>query len=124
MSAKLSKSWPPTARHILLDAARYFYRQMNEQFAVYDAAMDDAIEWANREMEARQKEIYEEASSRWINRWESGKLDAEMRRAIDEMYGRLRRGERSIRPRSRVQKKTPPAQLNADIARVLAKRTS
>jgi hypothetical protein len=36
----LPKSWPPIARQILLDAARYFYREMNEQFPVYDVNIE------------------------------------------------------------------------------------
>lgn len=120
-SSKLSKSWPPTARRIVLDAARYFYRQMNEPFAVYDVYMDEAIEFANRELERRRSEIYEEASDKWIDKWESGKLDAEMKNAIDETYGRLRRAERGIRSRSSVKKKNS-RQLDAEIAQVLGRR--
>jgi len=120
MSAKLPKSWPPTARRILLDAAQFFYRQMNEPFAVYDVHMDEAVEWANKELEVRQREIYEEASPRWIDKWESGKLDAEMKKAIDETYGRLRRAERAIRSHSTAKKR--PRQLDAEIAQALSKR--
>lgn len=32
--AKLPKSWPSTARDILLDAARYYYREMKEPWPV------------------------------------------------------------------------------------------
>lgn len=117
------KSWPPTARHILLDAARWFYSQMNEPWPVYDVEMDNAIEYANRELEKRQREIYEEATSRWINRWESGQLDAEMKKVIDETYGRLRRGERGIRSQSTgKKKKKSPARLDAEIAQAIAER--
>ncbi len=116
------KSWPPTARDVLLDAARFFYREMNEPFPVYDVNMDRAIEYANRELDRRQREIYEEASDRWINRWESGQLDAEMKKAIDEMYGQLRRGERAIRPQSVKKAKKRGAKLDADIAQALAER--
>ena len=117
--AKLPKSWPPIARDILVDAARYYYRQMKEPWPVPDVAMDNAIEWANQELEARQKEIYEDASSRWINRWESGKLDAEMRRAIEETHRRLSRAEGAIRPRAR---KKSPWQLDTEIAQALSTR--
>jgi hypothetical protein len=79
MPAKLPKSWPPTARSILLDAARYYYREMKDPWPVPDVLMERAIEWANKELESRQQEIYDEASPRWIHRWESGKLDDEMR---------------------------------------------
>ena len=125
MSAKPLKSWPPIARDILLDAARYYYSAMNEPFPVPNVAMEHAIEYANRELERRQREIYEEATSRWIHRWESGQLDAEMKLAIDEMYGRLRRGERAIRPRrgaANAAKKKSPAQLDAEIAQAIAER--
>ena len=122
VSFKLPKSWPSTARHILLDAAHFFYRQMNEPFAVYDLHMDEAIDWANREMDARQREIYEEASPRWINRWESGKLDAEMKKAIDATYGRLRRAERSIRSHAVITTKKSPRQLDAEIAQAISGR--
>lgn len=118
-SAKLPKSWPPTARHILLKATQFFYRQMNEPFAVYDVHMDEAIEYANRELEAQQNYIYEEASPRWIDKWESGKLDAEMKKAVDETYGRLRRAERGIRSHSTAKKR--PRQLDAEIAQALSK---
>ncbi len=121
MSDKLPKSWPSTARHILLDAARYFYREMNEPFPVYDVNMERAVEYANRELERRQREIYEEASPRWIDRWESGQLDAEMKKAIDATYGSLRRAERGIRSHAVVKKKSS-AQLDAEIAQVLSER--
>lgn len=116
----LSKSWPPVARRILLDAARYYYRQMNEPFPVSDVAMDNAIEWANRELDARDREVREEAGDRWIDRWESGQLDAEMKSAIEATYGQLRRAERGIRSRG----KKSTRQLDADIAESLAKKTS
>jgi len=117
-STKLPKSWPPTARHVLLEATQFFYRQMNEPFAVYDVHMDEAIEWVNKELERRQSEIYEEASSRWVDKWESGKLDAEMKKAIAETYGRLRRAERAIRSHSTAKKRS--RQLDAEIAQALA----
>lgn len=121
MSDKLSKSWPPTARHILLDAARFFYREMNEQFPVYDVNMERAIEYAHRELEGRQSEIYEEATSRWINRWESGQLDAEMKKAIDATYGSLRRAERGLRSHAIVKKKSS-RQLDSEITQALSER--
>jgi hypothetical protein len=120
MSAGLPKSWPPIARRILLDAARYYYQQMSEPFPVSDVAMDNAIEWANRELDARDREVREEAGSRWINRWESGQLDAEMKKAITATYGQLRRAERGIR--SGGVKKKSRAQLDADIAESLDRR--
>jgi hypothetical protein len=104
MSDKLPKSWPSTARHIVLEAARFFYREMNEPFPVYDVNMERAIEYANRELERRDREIREEASSKWIDRWESGQLDAEMQKAIDATYGKLRRAERGIRAHAIVRK--------------------
>lgn len=115
----LPKSWPPIARDIVLDAARYYYRQMKEPWPVADVAMDSAIEWANQELARREKEIYEEASSRWINRWEKGALDAEMKRAIEETYRRLSGAERAIRPRGGATMKKSPRQLDAEIAEVL-----
>lgn len=123
-SVKLPKSWPPIARDVLLDVARYYYREMKEPWPVPDVIMERAIEWANKELGARQKEIYEEASPRWIDRWESGQLDEEMKRAIDEMYRRMSRAERVIRPRKSGAKKKSSAQLEADIAEVLQKPVS
>src|SRR5262249_10893783 len=117
-TAKLPKSWPPTARDIVLDGARYYYRQMKEPFPVPDVIMEEVIEWANKEIAAREREIYEEASDRWINRWESGKLDAEMKSAIEETYRRLSRAEGAIRPR--VGAKKSPKQLDAEIASALS----
>lgn len=102
MSAKLSKSWPSVARPIVLNAARYYYQQMNEPFPVSDVAMDQAIEWAHRELEVRDREIREEASDRWIDRWESGKLDDEIKRVIEATYSQLRRAERGLRSHARV----------------------
>ncbi len=121
MSAKLPKSWPPTARHIVLDAARFFYREMNEPFPVYDVNMDRAIEYANRELETREREVREEAGARWINRWESGQLDAEMKKAIDATYGQLRHAERGLRSRSGARKKSA-SQLDAEIAQAIGTR--
>jgi hypothetical protein len=113
------KSWPPIARDILVDAARDYYRQMKEPWPVPDVAMDRAIEWASKEITARQREIYADASVRWINRWESGKLDAEMRRTIDETYRRLSRAEGVIRSRAGAGKKSL-RQLDAEIAQALS----
>ena len=120
-SAKLPKSWPPIARDILVDAARYYYREMKEPWPVPDVIMERTIELANKEIDARQSEIYEDASSRWINRWESGKLDAEMKRAIEETYRRLSRAEGAIRPRAGARKKSP-RQLDSEIAQALSAR--
>lgn len=120
MSPKLPKSWPEAARRVVLDAARYYYQMMNEPHPVPDVAMDRAIEWANRGLEERDREIREEAGSRWINRWESGKIDDEMRKAIGATYDQLRRAERVIRSRSGVRKKSG-RQLDAEIAQALAK---
>jgi hypothetical protein len=115
----LSKSWPSIARDVLVDAARYYYREMKEPFPVPDVIMEQAIERANREFERRDRELREEASDRWIDRWESGKLDAEMADAIRETYDRLNRAERTLKP-----KKKNRRQLDADIAASLAKKTS
>jgi len=120
LMAALPKSWPPIARRVLLDAARYYYRQMSEPFPVPDVAMERAIEWANRELDARDREVREEASDRWIDRWESGQLDAEMKKAIEATYGQLRRAERGIRSHGAPRKK----RLDAEIAEVLAKKAA
>ena len=119
MSAKLPKSWPPTARHILLEAAQAFYRGMNEPFPVYDVEMERAIEYANEQLVRRESEIYEEASDQWVDRWESGKLDDEMKEAIAATYAKLRRAERGIRSRAGARKKTP-RQLDAEIAQAIS----
>jgi len=121
MSAKLPKSWPSTVQKIVLDSARYYYQQMNEPFPVPDVAMDNAVEWANREIEGQRRYIYEEASPRWINRWESGEFDGDMKKVIDETYGRLRRAERGVRSRSGAAKKLA-SQLDAEIAQALGSR--
>jgi hypothetical protein len=120
LAAGLPKSWPPAARGVLLDAARYYYREMSGPWPVSDVIMDRAIEQANREMASRQDEIYEEASDRWIDRWEGGDLDAEMRRAIQATFQRMRRAERPIR--ARLSSKKSRTQLDADIAQSLAER--
>lgn len=123
-TASLPKSWPATARDIVLDAARFFYRQMNEPFAVYDVHMDEALEYVNREIDKQRRYIYEEASDRWINRWESGQTDAEVKKAIDATYGKLRRAERGIRPRSVSSgaRKKSGRQLDVEIAHALKQR--
>ena len=118
-SPKLPKSWPSIARDIVLDAARYYYRQMKEQWPVPDVSMERAIEWANKEITARESEIYEDASAAWINRWERGKLDAEMKAAIEETYRRLSRAEGAIRPRAGARKKSP-RQLDTEITQALS----
>jgi hypothetical protein len=66
-------------------------------------------------------EVYEEASSRWINRWESGQFDDDMKKAIEDTYGQLRRVERVLRPRAGAVKKRG-SQLDAEIAQALAGR--
>ena len=121
MSTKLPKSWPATARDILLDAARDYYREMNEPWPVPDVIMERVIMEANEKIEARRQEIYEEASDRWIDRWEHGKLDDEMKRAIEETYARLSRAERGIRSRTSARKKSP-RQLDAEIAQAISKK--
>ncbi len=120
MSTALRKDWPPTAKRIVLDAAQFFYREMNEPFPVFDVDMDRAIEWANSELERRQAEIYEEAGDAWINRWESGKLDEEMKKAIDATYGKLRRAERGLRSHATFKKSA--RQLDAEISQALRRR--
>jgi hypothetical protein len=117
----LLKSWPPIACDILVDAARYYYSEMKEPWPVPAAIMERSIELANKEIAAKQSEIYEDASSRWINRWESGKLDAEMRRMIEETYRRLSRAEGMIRPRASARKKSP-RQLDTEIAATLSEK--
>jgi hypothetical protein len=111
------KSWPPIARDILLDAARYYYQQMHEPWPVPDVLMEQAIEWVNKQLEERQPEIYEEASARWIDRWERGQLDAEMPSLIQDTYQRMRRAERTGIPSA---KKKSTAQLDAEISQILA----
>jgi hypothetical protein len=120
-TGKLPKSWPPTARDVLVDVAREYNRQIHEPFAVPDVEMEQAIERANKGLDARQREIYEEASPRWIRRWESGELDAEMERAIRETSRRMSRAARVIRPGHATKKKSP-RQLDAEIARALGRR--
>jgi len=63
-------------------------------------------------LEGRPREIYEEAASKWIDRWEHGQLDA-------KTYGRLRRAERAIRSHSTAKKRL--RQLDAEIAQALSK---
>ena len=116
--AKL-RSWPPRARDIVLEAARFLYRQMNEPFPVYDASVDEAVAWVNDEIAKDERRIYEEASPRWIDRWERGSLDPEIREAVGAAYGRLRRAERGLRSHAR---KRPGRQLDAEIAQALAGR--
>lgn len=111
------RSWPPLARHAVLDAARYYYREMLAPWPVPDVIMDGAIEQATRELEAREPELYAEASARWIDRWEKGELEAPMRREIEKIYRRLLRAEGS-KYRSHVTKKTG-AQLDREIASAL-----
>lgn len=120
-SVKLPKSWPPIARDIVLDAARYYYREMKEPWPVPDVIMERALEGANNEISRREREIYEDASPSWINRWESGKLDEEMKRAIEETYRRMSRAEGAIRPRAGAQKKSG-RQLDTEIANALASK--
>lgn len=120
-NVKLPKSWPSIARDIVLDGARYYYREMNEPWPVPDVIMERAVEWANKEITAREREIYEEASAAWINRWERGKLDAEMKRAIEETYRRLSRAEGAIRPRTGARKKSP-RQLDSEIAQAISEK--
>ena len=121
MGVKLPKSWPPTVQRIVLDAARYYYQQMSEPWPVPDVIMEQAIEHAGREIESQQRYIYEEASPRWIDRWESGQFDADMKKVIDETYGRLRRAERGLRPRAGALKKRA-SQLDAEIVQALGSR--
>jgi len=121
-SSQLPKSWPPRVRDAVLDAARYYYQQMNEPFPVPDVAMERAVEWASREIDARQNEIYEDASDRWIHRWESGAFEADMKKAIEQIYGRLRRAERPLRRHAVASRKKTGRQLDVEIAHALRRR--
>jgi hypothetical protein len=121
MSAPSLKSWPPIVRDIVLDAARYYYQQMNEPFPVPDVLMERAVEEVNSAIDKRQREIYEEASDRWVTRWEDGKLDPEIKKVIEATYSKLRRAERGIRSRAGARKK-PASQLDAEIAQALGSR--
>ena len=121
-STKLPKSWPPIARDILVDAARYYYREMKEPWPVPDVIMERAVEWANKELDARRREVVEEATLRWIDRWDHGLLEADMKKAIEETYRRLSRAEGAIRPRAGARKKSP-RQLDAEIAQALSARS-
>ena len=120
-SAKLPKSWPEAVQRIVLDGARWYYQQMNEPWPVPDVIMDQAIEHAVREIETQQRYIYEEASSQWIKRWESGQFEADMKKAIEEIYGRLSRAERGIKSRAGATKKRA-SQLDAEIAQAIGSR--
>jgi hypothetical protein len=113
-------SWPDVARAIVLDAARY-YRSMKDPFPVHDVIMERALEWANKEIASREREIYDGASVRWIHRWESGKLDDELKRAIEATYQQLSRAEKILRPRRSGPKKSP-RQLDAEVAHALRQR--
>ena len=113
-------SWPDVARDIVLDAARYYYREMKDPVPVHDVIMERAIEWANKEIASREREIYEDASVRWIHRWESGKLDDEMKRAIEATYDQLSRAEKILRPRRSAKKSS--RQLAVEIAHALRQR--
>jgi hypothetical protein len=112
-----SKSWPPVARTILLDAAREYYRQMKDAWPVPDVIMEHVIDYANRELDRRRTEIEEEASARWIDRWEKGQLDAELKSAIEATYQRLSRAERGIRKAAPTKKSGK--QLDAEIEQAL-----
>lgn len=113
-------SWPDVARAIVLDAARYYYREMKDPFPVHDVIMERAIEGANKEIASREREIYDGASVRWIHRWESGKLDDEMKRAIEATYHQLSRAEKILRPRRSAKKSS--RQLDVEIAHALRQR--
>lgn len=122
MSApKLPRSWPPIARDVVLDAARDYYRQMSEPFPVPDVIMDSVVASAGEELDRRRDEIYEQATDRWIDRYESGEFDADMKKAIEETYGRLRRAERGLRSRAGARKKSG-RQLDIEIAHAIGRK--
>ena len=116
---QLPKSWPPQVRDAVLDAARYYYQQMNEPWPVPDVLMERAVEEASREIDRHQSEIYEGASDRWIDRWESGEFEGDIKKAIEQIYARLRRADRPFR--GHAAKKTG-RQLDAEIAHALRRR--
>lgn len=121
-SWKLPKSWPSTVRDILLDGARDYYRLMNEEWPDPAGAMDRVMESVNYELERRQEEIYEKASPRWLDRWERGEFEADIKKAIEETYRRLRRSEGGVvRSHASVRKKNSQ-QLDAEIAQALRRR--
>lgn len=119
MSVTVRKDWPPTARDVLLEAARFYYNEMTGSFPVGDVAMDRAIEWANAELVAGQQEIEDEASDAWINRWDKGPLDEEMRKAITTTFRKLRSAEGPLRAHAT---KKNARQLDAEISEALGRR--
>jgi hypothetical protein len=111
-------SLPETVRGIVLDAGREFYRRMSEPWPVFDVLMDEALDYVNREIE-KQQDVIDAEAPRWYTRWENSKTDEEVKKAIDALYGKLRKAERPLRGHAR---KKPAGQLDKEIADTLRRR--
>jgi hypothetical protein len=94
----LPADWPDVGRRIVLDAARWYYQQVNEPFAVPDVLVDQAVEEVLKDLEREDRAGGErarqinDARSSWVSRYESGELDAEIKDAIQAWSRSVRRG--------------------------------
>lgn len=81
----LPRDWPDFARRVVLDAARWYDKEVHGEWAVPDVLLDEAVTDVGQHLERLERERgldFDDASETWINRYESGKLDDEMKAAI------------------------------------------
>jgi hypothetical protein len=81
--ALLPADWPDVGRRIVLEATRWYYQEMNKEWPVSDVLQERAVEDVNKDLEREDRAgQLADARASWYARYESGKLDDEIKRAI------------------------------------------
>ena len=85
--ALLPADWPDVGRRIVLDAARWYYQEMNKEWPVSDVLLESAVQDVGNNLEREDRDRagrlqIEDVRPSWYARYESGKLDDEIKRAI------------------------------------------
>jgi hypothetical protein len=83
----LPADWPDVGRRIVLDAARWYYQEMNKEWPVADVLLESAVEDVGKNLEREDRDRagrlqIEDVRPSWYARYEAGKLDDEIKRAI------------------------------------------
>jgi hypothetical protein len=84
----LPADWPPEYAQMVKDEGKEFFAAMTRPWAAHDAELDQAVEWVSRQIyeKVRYAEAHaewDEFSEAWLERWERGETDAEIRQAIE-----------------------------------------
>jgi hypothetical protein len=78
----LAKDWPADARSCVADAARWYSNEIRQPYAVPDVLLGQAVSDALTELERLDRYGELNQTSKWYDRYETGQVDDEIRRAI------------------------------------------